>query len=100
MVRRYRLRLYLLLFIILSVFFYEGYELSKEFRRWHHYRQQVELYKQSIEELKSENELLEETAHKLRNSEFAQEEVAREMGYVKPGETVYRFVHKEHENDK
>lgn len=100
MVRRYRLRLYLLLFIILSVICYEGYELSKAFKRWYYYRQQVELCKQSIDDLRSQNELLEKVAHELQHNEFAQEKVAREMGYVKPGETVYRFVNKEPEADQ
>ena len=39
-------------------------------------------------------EQLKEEIYKLKHDLFTQEQLAREMGYIKPGETVYKFAPK------
>jgi cell division protein FtsB len=54
-------------------------------------RQQIQLQKQRIEELKNENTALEEEIKLLKEDPDYREEVLRnEMGLIKKGEIIYR----------
>ena len=49
-------------------------------------------YVQNIERLKLEQESLKEELYKIQYNRLAKERLARELGYIKPGETVYKII--------
>jgi len=49
-------------------------------------------YVMAVEELRQKQRQLKAEIERLENSTLAQERLAREMGYIKPGEIVYKFV--------
>jgi cell division protein FtsB len=78
----------------LSFLALNGYRFTRGFRYWSRNREIRRGYVQEVERLRQEQERLKEEIYKLKHSLLAQERLAREMGYIKPGEIVYKFVPK------
>jgi len=87
----------LLCIAFLSFLALDGYRFVKGFRYWWRNREIRQGYVEEVEWLRREQKRLKGEIHNLRYSLFAQEELAREMGYIKPGEIVYKFVPKPHD---
>ncbi len=69
-----------------------GYRLINGFQYWRQNDQVRDSYVQAIEELKLEQQSLKEELYKLQYNRLTKERLARELGYIKPGETVYKIV--------
>jgi len=84
----------LLCVAFLSFLALDGYRSARGFQYWWRNREIKRGYVQEVERLRQEQQRLKEEIHKLEHSLLTQEELAREMGYIKPGEIVYKFVPK------
>jgi cell division protein FtsB len=84
----------LLCAIFLSFLALDGYRLSQGIQYWWRNREIKQEYVKEVERLRQEQRRLEHEIHNLRYNTLTQERIAREMGYIKPGETVYKFVPK------
>ena len=84
-------------FAFLSFLIMDGYRSIRGFERWRRNRAIKQGYVQAVERLRLEQKQLEEEIRKLESNPLAQERVAREMGYIKPGETVYKLGRKPHD---
>jgi cell division protein FtsB len=49
-------------------------------------------YVQEVDRLGQQHQRLKDELYKLEHSLLAQERLAREIGYIKPGEVVYKFA--------
>ena len=99
--RRWRSFWKLLLCVtLLSFLVLDGYRFTQRFQYWCRNREIKQGYVEEVERLRQEQQQLKEEIHKLRYSPLAQERIAREMGYIKPGETVYKFVPKTYMEDR
>ena len=72
----------------------DGYRFTQVFQYWRRNREIKQGYAREVERLWQERQRLKERAYKLEHNLLTQERLAREMGYIKPGETVYKFVPK------
>jgi len=72
----------------------ESYRSVKVFRHWNRNRLIKQTCIQELDSLRLEQQKLKDEVYKLKYNTLAQERVAREMGYVRPGEVVYRFIPK------
>lgn len=72
----------------------ETYRLVRGVQYWSYNRKTKQSYVQEIEKLQKTKQSLREEIHKLKENNLAQERLAREMGYVRPGEIVYKFIPK------
>ena len=77
--------------IIISV---QVYRLGDAFRYWWRNREVKKLYIQEISKLEQQQENMKEELHNLKYNTLTNERLAREMGYVKSGEIVYKFTPK------
>lgn len=78
--------------VVLSFLTIDGYRFTPQVRYWWRNKEIKQGYAQEVEKLRQEQQQLKEEIDKLEHSTLAQERLAREMGYIKPGETVYKFV--------
>lgn len=69
-----------------------SYRLINGFQYWQHNKQVRDSYVQAIEELKLEQQSLKEELYKLQYNQLTKERLARELGYIKQGETVYKIM--------
>ena len=75
----------------------QGYRLIQGFQHWRRNKEIKLGYVEEVERLKQHQQQQKEEIHKLEHNLLAQEKLAREMGYIKQGETVYKFVPKSQE---
>ena len=80
--------------MILSFLAIDSYKFVPRVRYWWRNREIKQGYVTEVERLRQEQQQLKEEIDKLEHSPLTQERIAREMGYIKPGETVYKFVPK------
>ena len=78
--------------IVISFLAIDGYKFIPQVRYWWRNREIKHGYVQEVEKLRQEQERLKEEIDKLEHNTLAQERLAREMGYIKPNETVYKFA--------
>ena len=78
--------------VLLSFLVLDGYRFARGFQYWWRNRKIKQAYVEEVERLRQEQQQLKEEIHRLEHSALAQERLAREMGYIKPGETVYMLV--------
>ena len=81
----------LLLVAFLSFLAMDGYRFIRGFQYWQRNREIKQGYVRDVDRLREEKKQLEEKLQRLEHSLLAQERLAREMGYIKPGETVYKI---------
>ena len=85
----------LLVFVgVLSFLAIDGYKFVPRLQYWWNNREIKQEYVTEVERLRGEQQRLKEEMDKLGHSLLTQERLAREMGYIKPGETVYKLVPK------
>ena len=72
----------------------DGYRFVQGLQYWWRNREIKQGYVEEVERLQQEQQRLKEEVYKLKYNPLTQERLAREMGYIKPGETVYKFVPK------
>jgi cell division protein FtsB len=92
--RRHAFWKLLLCVIFLSFLALDGYRFARGLEYWWRNRDIRQGYVREVERLRQEQQRLKEEIRKLEHNILTQERLAREMGYIKPGETVYRFVPK------
>ena len=78
--------------VFLSFLVLNSYRFVRGFQSWWRNREIRQGYARETERLTQERQRLKEQIDKLEHSPLAQERLAREMGYIKPGETVYKLV--------
>jgi len=71
------------------------YRFGEAFRYWWGTKEIRQTYIQEIEKLEKQQEAMKIELDNLKNSSLTKERFAREMGYAKPGEMVYRFKTKD-----
>ena len=86
----------LLCVAFLSLLALDSYRFARGFQYWWRNREIKHGYVEEVERLRQEQQRLKEEIYKLKHSSLTQERLAREMGYIKPGEIVYKFVSKSH----
>jgi cell division protein FtsB len=90
--KKWSIFLKLLLFIaFLSFLAIDGYRAVQRFQYWQRNSEIKEGYVQAVDQLRQEQKRLEKEIHDLKSRSLSQERLAREMGYIKPGETVYKL---------
>jgi len=72
----------------------DGYRSIRRFQYWQRNKEIKREYVQAVERLQQEKRQLEKEINDLKNRPLTQERLARKIGYIKPGETVYKFVPK------
>ena len=71
-----------------------GYRFTKGFQYWRRNENIKRGYVEEVDRLKIERQRLKREIQNLQNNILTQERLAREIGYIKPGETVYKFIPK------
>jgi cell division protein FtsB len=71
-----------------------GYRFVRGFQYWRRNLKIRREYIQEVDRLKQKRQRLKDELYKLEHSLLAQERLAREIGYIKPGEVVYKFAQK------
>ena len=82
---------------VLSFLAIDGYRAVPRLQYWWHNREIKQEYITEVERLRGKQRRLKEEMNKLEHSPLTQERLAREMGYIKPGETVYKLVPKSYD---
>jgi cell division protein FtsB len=82
--------------MLLSFLAIDGYKFIPQVRYWWRNKEIKQGYVEEISRLQQEQERMKEEIEKLKNNALTHERLAREIGYIKPGETVYKFVPKGH----
>ncbi len=83
----------LLIYIIVTIVIYvQIYTFGDAFKYWWENREVKQKYAQEISKLEQQQEIMKKEIQNFRNNKLAQERLAREMGYIKPGEVVYKFI--------
>lgn len=78
--------LYLFIIFLIAL---SSYRLIDSFRHWYEIKRIHREYLSKLEELKLERKRLGTQIEMLKSDRFLQEELARKIGYGKPGEVVY-----------
>lgn len=81
---------------ILSFLAADGYKFVPRLQYWWRNRQIKQEYVVEVKRLHQEQQRLRDEVNKLQHNLLTKERLAREMGFIKPGETVYKFVPKAH----
>lgn len=84
----------LLCVAFLSFLALDSYRFVRGFQYWRRNREIKRGYVEEVDRLRQEQRKMKEEIYKLEHSLLTQEGLAREMGYIKPGEIVYKFVPK------
>jgi cell division protein FtsB len=71
-----------------------GYRFVRGFQYWRRNSNIRREYIQEVDRLRQQNQRLKDELYKLEHSLLAQERLAREIGYIKPGEVVYKLAQK------
>jgi cell division protein FtsB len=85
----WRLLVCIIVTIAISV---QIYTFGDAFKYWWGNRDIKKKYTQQISQLEQQQEMMKKEILNLKNNKLAQERLAREMGYIKPGEVVYKFI--------
>ena len=85
----WRLLVCIIVTIVISV---QIYTFGDAFKYWWGNREIKKKYTQQISQLGQQQEMMKKEILNLKNNKLAQERLAREMGYIKPGEVVYKFI--------
>ena len=81
--------LLIIAFIVLPV---SLYRFGEGFHNWHRARRIKQHYLAELVRLRRERDELKGQVEKLKHNELAKERLARRLGYVKPGEVMYKIV--------
>jgi cell division protein FtsB len=68
------------------------YRFVEGFQNWQEARAIKRRFHNEIAELERKRDQLQLRIEKLRTDELTKERLARRVGYIKPGETVYKIV--------
>lgn len=79
---------------------FQIYSLGGEIKHWQENREKKQKYIQEINDLEQQQRLLKKEILELKNNKLTLERLAREMGYIKPGEIVYKFIDTNKTNEK
>jgi cell division protein FtsB len=71
-----------------------GYRFVRGFQYWRRNLKIRREYIQEVDRLRQKHQRLKDELYKLEHSLLAQERLAREIGYIKPGEVLYKFAQK------
>lgn len=71
-----------------------SFRFVKGFQYWRRNSKIRREYIQEVDRLRQKRQRLKDELYKLEHSLLAQERLAREIGYIKPGEVVYKFAQK------
>ena len=85
----WRLLVCIIVTIVISV---QIYTFGDAFKYWWGNREIKKKYTQQVSQLEQQQEMMKKEILNLKNNKLAQERLAREMGYIKPGEVVYKFI--------
>jgi cell division protein FtsB len=81
----------LLCVVFLAFIAIDGYRFFNIFQSWRINGEIKQEYLEAVDKLRKEQEQLKQEIHDLKYRRLTQERLAREMGYIKPGETVYKL---------
>lgn len=81
--------------IIIPTVIVQVYRFSSAFRYWQNNRKLKQEYTKEIDRLYFEQIKLKKEIYNLNHNRLVQERLAREIGFIKPGEVIYRFSNKE-----
>lgn len=87
----------LIFIIIIPIMVLQVYRFSSAFRYWQQNRKLKQEYTKEINRLYSEQIKLKKEVYNLNHNKLVQERLAREIGFIKSGEIVYRFSTNENE---
>jgi len=73
----------------------DSYRFVKGLQYWSRNRGIKQEYVSKVEALRQEHQRLEKGIDDLKHNVLAQERAAREIGYIKPGEIMYKFASEE-----
>ncbi|MEK7399671.1 MAG: septum formation initiator family protein [Candidatus Poribacteria bacterium] len=82
----------LICIIVTIVFSVQIYTFGDAFKYWWGNKEIKKKYTQLVSQLEQQQEMMKKEILNLKNNKLAQERLAREMGYIKPGEIVYKFI--------
>jgi cell division protein FtsB len=85
----WRLLISIIVTIVISV---QIYTFGDAFKYWLGNRDIKKKYVQQVSQLEQQHEMMKKEILSLKNNKLAQERLAREMGYIKQGEIVYKFI--------
>ncbi|MBD3183518.1 hypothetical protein GF312_14580 [Candidatus Poribacteria bacterium] len=85
---------YIVYAAILFFVFTGGYRFIQMMQYWHKNSLIKEKYVIQVERLKQEQEALKKRIDDLNNNPVVLEKLARDIGFVKPGEVIYRLPNK------
>ena len=88
----YILRTLLICAVITVIISVQIYRFRDAFNYWLSNREVKQRYIQEVNVLMQQQESMKNELNRLKYSRLTQERLAREMGYVKPGEVVYKFA--------
>jgi len=92
------LRKLLICIVIAIIFSVQIYRFGGVFKYWWSNRELKQRYILDVNELQQKQENMKLELYKLKNNKLTQERLAREMGYAKPGEIVYKFMNVNEDN--
>ncbi|HGE72887.1 TPA: hypothetical protein ENX78_18785 [Candidatus Poribacteria bacterium] len=82
----------LITIIVTIVISFQIYTFGDALRYWKENREKKQKYIQEINILEQQQEMMKKEIWELKNNKLTQERLAREIGYIKPGEVVYKFI--------
>jgi len=82
----------ILLLLAIPLFALSSFSFIEGFKYWRQSQEIQQSYVDEIKELKAKQDELFDYVKRLKNDDSAMEAIAREQGYIKEGETVYRIV--------
>lgn len=71
---------------------FQIYTFGGAVRYWQENREKKQKYILEINELEQQQKMLKKEIMELKNNKLTQERLAREMGYIKPNEVIYKFM--------
>lgn len=78
--------------VLLSLLVVDSYRFIKVLQYWNRNREIKQGYVSKVEALRQEQRRLKGEIDDLKSNVLAQERLAREIGYIKPGEIMYKFA--------
>lgn len=90
-----------LLICIVSLFLFAigSYRLIQGVQYWQRNKEIKQGYIQAVEKLKQKQQQLKDEIYRLNYNLLTQERLARELGYIRPGEIVYKILPKSQNTD-
>jgi cell division protein FtsB len=81
----------LIILVALLVLLAGLYQVVQGFWRWQEAREVKQQYDDKIAELEDRRDQLKEYVEKLKTHPLTKERIARRIGYIKRGETIYKI---------